>query len=50
MLQEGAGRGTSEEEFDGSGKVRKAGNRQMALFRNEKWYNCDLSASNNSGA
>jgi len=26
------------------------GNRQMALFKNEKWYNCDLSASNNIGA
>ena len=42
--------GTSEGVFDGSGKVRMVGNRQTTLFRNEKWYNCDLSASYNIGA
>jgi IS605 OrfB family transposase len=43
-------RGTSAEAFDGSGKVWRLGNRQIALFRNEKEYNCDLSASYNIGA
>lgn len=42
--------GTSENAYDGSGKVRRVGNRQVALFRNEKWYNSDLSASYNIGA
>ena len=43
-------RGTSENAFDGSGKVWRLGNKQIALFRNEKQYNCDLSASYNIGA
>ena len=43
-------RGTSEQAFDGSGKVRRFGNRQIALFRNEKFYNSDLSACYNIGA
>jgi len=42
-------RGTSVEAFDGGGKMRRAGNGQIALFRNEKWYKCDLSASYNIG-
>jgi len=42
-------RGTSENAFDGSGKVWRLGNKQIALFRNEKEYNCDLSASYNIG-
>ena len=43
-------RGTSANAFDGSGKVWRLGNKQIALFRNEKTYNCDLSASYNIGA
>ena len=43
-------RGTSANAFDGSGKVWRLGNKQTALFRNEKYYNCDLSASYNIGA
>ena len=43
-------RGTSENAYDGSGKVWRLGNKQIALFRNEKMYNCDLSASYNIGA
>lgn len=42
--------GTSDNAFDGSGTVRRVGNKQIALFRNWKWYNCDLSASYNIGA
>ncbi len=41
---------TSEQAFDGSGKVWRFGNKQIALFRHEKYYNCDLSASYNIGA
>ena len=43
-------RGTSANAFDGSGKVWRLGSKQIALFRNEKTYNCDLSASYNIGA
>ena len=43
-------RGTSENAYDGSGTVRRVGNRQVALFRNGKRYNSDLSASYNIGA
>lgn len=43
-------RGTSDNAFDGSGTVRRVGNGQIALFKNWKWYNCDLSASYNIGA
>ncbi|MGD0885732.1 MAG: hypothetical protein ABSA46_12855 [Thermodesulfovibrionales bacterium] len=38
-------RGTSEYAYDGSGKVPRIGNRQMAVFSMKKIYNDDLSAS-----
>jgi len=32
-------KGCSDEAFEGSGRVRRVGKRQIALFRNEKSYN-----------
>lgn len=44
-------RGTSEYAYDGSGKIRRVGNRQIAVFSlGQKIYNCDLSASYNIAA
>jgi IS605 OrfB family transposase len=44
-------RGTSEYTYDGSGKIRRIGNRQIAVFSGGgKMYNSDLSASYNIGA
>ena len=42
---------TSAYAFDGSGRVtRDPKNHSLAVFRNGKQYNCDLSASYNIGA
>jgi hypothetical protein len=42
---------TSAYAFDGSGKVRRSKiNYSLAVFKNGKNYNCDLSASYNIGA
>src|SRR5208283_1223967 len=43
-------KGSSDEAFEGSGRVRRVAKRQIALFRNERWYNCDLLVSDNIGA
>ena len=44
-------RGTSSYAFDGSGKLKRDdNNHELALFKNSKQYNCDLSASYNIGA
>ena len=44
-------RGTSEYAYDGSGKVHRIGNRQIAVFsQGQKLYNADLNASYNIGA
>jgi len=43
-------KGSSDEAFEGSGRVRRVAKRQIALFRNEKWYNCDLLVSDKIGA
>ena len=44
-------RGTSSYAYDGSGKLKRDdNNRELALFKSGKQYNCDLSASYNIGA
>jgi putative transposase len=43
-------RGTSQFAFDGSGEVKRKGNRQEAVFPGGKRYNADLSASYNIAA
>lgn len=43
-------RGTSQYAFDGSGEVKRNGNKRLSVFATGKTYNADLSASYNIGA